>query len=206
MRGITPVLTALLLLGPLLLGWASPVEAAPEGKVAVVDVLDLLDHHPDTVKLRQKLKADEAAALTYLKESQQRLEKLREEILALSDGPERRRKQARFDKQRWNSKYDFEQMGRESQWAYVKELERIYAGVVAVIRNYARKNGISVVMQMTDDELSAADQNDYVMKIALRTVVYFEPSIDITEQVRALFPRPVSPPPAPAAAGARQPK
>jgi hypothetical protein len=42
---------------------------------------------------------------------------------------------------------------------------------------------------MTDDEIGAVDRNDYVMKVALRTVVYYEPTVNITEQVRALFPK-----------------
>lgn len=183
MLRIVPVLACLLILA------ATPsAVAAPEMKVAVVDMLELINKHPDTAALRKLFEQKEQEAGEFLQRSKERLEKLRKEILELSEGDTRRvNKQAQFEKQAWLDEYDFKFKINAARRQYVQELEAIHAAVRANVATYARNNGITLVLQMTNDKLNATDRNDYVMKVALRSVVWFDAPLDITAEVAKMF-------------------
>ena len=77
-------------------------------------------------------------------------------------------------------------------------LESIYAEIQRQVARYAKDNGILIVFLKTDVELRAVDFNDFGAKVRLRSVVYNEPSLDITDKIRATFapraPQPGNPP------------
>ncbi len=183
MLRIVPVIACLLLVAV-----PTSAVAAPEAKVAVVDMLKLINQHPDTAALRKKFEEKEQEARAFLQRSKERLEKLRKEILELPEGDLRRRnKQAQFEKQAWLDEYDFKYKIAETRLKYVKDLETIHAAVKANVATYARNNGIQLVLQMTAEKLNAVDRNDYVMKVALRSVIWFDSPLDITAEVAKMF-------------------
>ena len=183
MLRIVPVLAVLLILAV-----TPSATAAPDVKVAVVDMLELINKHPDTAALRKLFEKKEQEAGEFLQRSKERLERLRKEILELPEGDTRRiNKQSQFEKQAWLDEYDFKFKINTARRQYVKELESIHAAVRANVATYARTNGITLVMQMTQDELNATDRNDFVMKVALRSVVWFDTPLDITAEVAKMF-------------------
>ena len=183
MLRIVPVLAILTILAV-----TPSATAAPEVKVAVVDMLDLINKHPDTAALRKLFEKKEQEAGEFLQRSKERLERLRKEILELGEGDTRRvNKQSQFEKQAWLDEYDFKFKINAARRQYVRELETIHAAVRSNVSQYARNNGISLVLQMTKDELNATDRNDYVMKVALRAVVWFDTPLDITDEVAKMF-------------------
>jgi len=83
----------------------------------------------------------------------------------------------------------------------MRGLEVRYAEVQAVVSRFAREQKIQVVLVKTDKELKAADFNDWGSEGPAPSVIFADPSLDITDQVLRLLspgsaPPAGSPPPA----------
>ncbi len=189
MRRIMPILLPLLCLTAVgFLVSNQSATAAPVSNVAVVDMLDLIENHPDTKRLRAIFEKKQKEATEFLDTSKKRLTGLRKE-LELLEGDARRRKQAQFDKQAFLDEYDFKYRLNEARVSYVKELESIHGAVHALVATHARRNGIQLVLRASPSEIKAADSTDFIMKVSMRGVVWADTPLDITAAIRAQFPR-----------------
>lgn len=183
------MLRTLPIIAVLLVSFAVPQSAAAaETKIAVVDILKLINNHPDIAALRTFLDKEEQKARAMIERAKVRADKLRQKILKAADGsPERRTMQRSYEKQAWLDEYEYKAMLGDARQKYVGELESIHSAVKALISRYARENGIEVVLQVASEKLNATDRNDFVMKTALRGVIYAAPHLDITAKIQAMF-------------------
>ncbi len=179
-----------LLLLPLVaaaLVFAVPAEAAGE-RMAVVDMIELISEHPVAKDLQRKLEQRESEAEAYAMQEQQALRNLQREIeLMTRNDPNRMMKEKELLTQQTMLKFEIEWRKEQALREYMKGLETLYANIHGLVANYARGQGFAVVLLKTSPQITAMDFNDYGAKIRLRAVVYNDPAMDITPQIRAMF-------------------
>ena len=188
-----PLTICLALLAAVL--FAAPAAAAPEG-VAVVDMVQLITKHPRASDLQRKLEQRQQEAETYAESENKRLRALGAEIdLIGRNNPMRRAKEKEFLTLSQMLKLEIEWRKEEALREYMLGLERLYTEIQALVSKYARDRGIQLVLLSSKPELQANDFNDYAAKVRLRGVVFSEPALDITDQIKAMFmPRAPQPP------------
>jgi len=59
-------------------------------------------------------------------------------------------------------------------------MREVYEDVEAAAADYGRKNAYTLILREDDMELAKATMNELKFKVALRKVLYYDPSIDIT--------------------------
>lgn len=173
-------------------------QAEPNASVAVVDMLRLINAHPEFKRakdlLDQKLKtADSArkAAEDQLKLDDQQLERD-----FPRDHPQRAAAERGLQVRRITAKFDWEWTLKTAQDEYMRALISIHGKVVGFVGQYARANKLSLVLQMTNEPVTGKSPDEFIPNVVVRSVVYFEQALDITDQVIKTFPP--APPPAPA--------
>jgi Skp family chaperone for outer membrane proteins len=183
----------------------APVASAEPGaaSVAVVDMLKLINAHPDFKRakdtLDQKLKAADSArkaAEDQLKLDEQQLEKD-----FPRDHPQRPAAEKALQQRRITAKFDWEWTLKLTQDEYMRSLISIHGKVVGFVAQYARANKISLVLQMTNEPVTGKSPDEFIPNVVVRSVVHFDDALDITAAVMKTFP-PAPPAPAePAPAG-----
>jgi Skp family chaperone for outer membrane proteins len=174
-------------LGALLL-CAPAAFAAP--KIAVVDMVTLMEKHPETMKLEQQAKQAQKEATDALRAAEQKLEDLRKEIQALNqENPRARNLQKQYESERMWAKFNHEWAITSAMQEYVKGLENTYAAILAEVKRYAEANGIELVLLRTDPQkpMNASDLQEFGVKSRLKVVLYAQASLDITAAIQATF-------------------
>lgn len=181
--------TAPLLILALVLVWPpAPAAAAPPAGIAVVDMVDLITNHPRAKTLQDKLDKEKVTAQAYAEGEQRNLGKLREEIEMMPpNNPQRRLKEKEYLVQAALLKLEIEWRQEQALRDYMDGLETLYTEVQALVARLARERGIGLVLLKDSKPIEAVDTNDYGSKVRLRGVVFYEPAMDITEEVKKLF-------------------
>ncbi len=161
-------------------------EAAPVSNAAVVDMLTLIEAHPETALIRQKFDNAKKKAQENFDRSKADIDKAQKELVAMGKkDPRRRAKENQILMQVVQAEHKAKRAVQIAHQDYMDDLESVFKAVRSVVADYARRNGIQLVLQKTEDDLSPKDEQDYIWKVALRSVVYYEPELDITEAVEA---------------------
>lgn len=181
--------------------WANP-------PVAVVDMVRLIEEHPDSKELDAKFKRARDEAKKNAEAELQKLEKLAEEIQLLPAGdPQQSLKRKQYEMQRTMTEFNVKWAEQVAIQDYARSLELLYRAVANQVRNYARENSISMVLQKRDLEQETKSQTpeDFGFRQRLRLVVYSAPDVDITEKVLAAIKKSAGgvPPGDPPAGGQR---
>lgn len=190
---------------------AAPATAAPE-RVAVVNMLDLITKHPRSSELQRKLEQRQQEAEAYAESENKGLRALGQDIeLTGRNSPMRRAKEKDFMTRSTLLKLEIEWRKEEALREYMLGLERLYIEIQGLVSKYARGRGIQLVLLSSKPGLKAVDFNDYMAKVMLRGVVFSEPSLDITDHIRAMFmPRapqpPATPPSVPGGSSSKPPR
>ncbi len=170
-----------------LFAWATPAEAA--SKVSVVDLVKVMREHKESARIEKAFRDARTQADDNLKADQKQLEGMKKELekLGLTD-PDRMLKEKRYQQQLANAKFNYEWARQAAVRKYATMLESLYKGVRSVIADYARTNGIDVVLVKTDPQqpMNPVDHQDVYLKTRLRVVIYADAKTDITDAILAL--------------------
>jgi Skp family chaperone for outer membrane proteins len=178
---------ALVVLAATLL-FAVPAEAA--GKIAVVDIVKVMQAHPRTKVVEDKFKAAQENAEKNLDLENEDIQKLKMELERMpAESPERLRKEKVYQQRVGNARFNYEWAMKAAVREYVIGLERIYGAVRGEIGRYAEEKGIELVLQRTPElqPLNSGDPKDFALKTRLRAVLYSAPANDITDAVVAVI-------------------
>ena len=177
---------------------ATPAQAAPQG-VAVVNMVELLNNHPQIKEIERKLEQRQQAAQQYAEAEEKRLRQLKGSIdLMNPNDPARMQKMKQFLAQSNMLKFEIEWRKEQAMKEYMDGLEGLYNDISRLVSSYARDNNLQLVLLKPPQELESADLNDYFVKVQLRSVIFSTPQLDITDRIKAMFtPRPPAPPAAP---------
>jgi Skp family chaperone for outer membrane proteins len=187
-----------------LLGASVPAAAA--GPIAVVDIIRLIKAHPKYAELEAAPQASGKAADDAAKAEHAALERLRGQIEMMNENdPDRRQREREFLARTNSAKFEFDWKRQEAQRAWMRGLEVAYSEVQRLVTAYARSQSIQLVLVKNDRELNAGDFNDWALKVQLRSVVYADPSMDITDAVLRTIPAKGALPAGPSATGPAAP-
>jgi Skp family chaperone for outer membrane proteins len=224
MRSTSPLLLTFgLAAGVVVALVARPAGAAPDAlRIATVDELELLASAPKRAQIEQDLKARTEGNLAWKNEQEHALDKIRGEALLMArTDPARKAKEHEFGKAK--ADFDFEMKWRLAETAqfYADALEAFHREVKAKIKEVAGRLGYSIVLPVISEDLQVAPSpeadsmwNDLAIKVATRGPIVYDPTTDITKQVKdeiaksggtSVRPGGVPPGPAPAGPGAVPP-
>jgi Skp family chaperone for outer membrane proteins len=191
----------LVLLLALVAGFAAPAYAAGE-RIAVVDMVELISQHPRATELQRKLDQRRTEAEKHAMDEQKAMRDLQAQIELMNrNNPMRRVREKELLTTQTMLKLEIQWREEEALREYMTGLESIYAEIQRQVARYAKDNQIPIVLLKTDVELRAVDFNDFGAKVRLRSVVYHDAALDITDKIRATFmPRATSPDAGPDAA------
>lgn len=164
---------------------ATPALAHAQDRIGVVDMLGIIEDHPDTEKARQGLKAardqavaDANRAREEVKRKQTQLEGLTPRTTAYNN------LQRAIARDIALAEHKLSYAQAEALTVYASRLEAVYTAVRGQVQAVARTRGLKLVLQTSDDPINANNRDDFVLKVALRGVVWADPSVDITAEVR----------------------
>jgi Skp family chaperone for outer membrane proteins len=187
---------------------ARPSEAAEPIPVAVVDMLKCVKSHPAFKKAQADFETKAKAADADREQNIKDLEAMAKDLalFVAKDSPEYLDKMRAYEVRKNTSEFAWKWSAKLAQEEYVRTLIGIYDQVKGLVAKYARDNRIMLVLQMTEERLQAKDPTEFTANVVVRSVPYFDASMDISNKVIATFP-PAAPPsgPAPAPAPARAP-
>jgi Skp family chaperone for outer membrane proteins len=167
---------------------AAPAVAAPDG-VAVVDMVDLLNHHPRLKELDRRFEGRQKAAQEYAQREQEQLQKLQAEIeLMERNDPVRRQKEKQLLASSAMLKFEIEWRKNEALREYMEGLQALYMEIASLVARFARENRLGIVLLRPPAELEAEGFEAFVAQVQLRGVVYHDTAMDITDRIKALFP------------------
>ena len=183
---------------------ARPSDAAEPMPIAVVDMLKCVKAHPAFVKAQADFETKAKAADAQREKSIDDMKEMAKELELKTpkESPEYLAKLRSLEVKRTQMEFEWKWSARVAQEEYVRTLTSIYDQVKGIVANYARANRIMLVLQMTEERLQAKDPTEFTANVVVRSVPYFDPSMDITTKVIATFP-PAGPAPAPAPAPTR---
>lgn len=186
MRRLLPLLVAALLLAAPATARAEPVP----GNVAVVDMLKLITSHVQYGKAREALEARRKRADEDAKAAEEGLKaKVKEyELQGNKDTPQAREMERQIEFLRTTAKFQYEWAGRVAQDEFARALVAIHGQVRDAVAAYARTNRILLVLQMTNEQLKAGSRDEFVSNLIVRSVVFYDGAVDITEKVLATLP------------------
>lgn len=202
---VLPIGLAVGVSGGLLLSGASRAGAADGPKVAVVNVLAVMEDSPQMSKVTQNDVTRRKGLRDWRAAEEEKFRKVASDIDALPrNDPSKRTKTDQFLRDQGALEVEMKIKVAHADEDYGNDLEAMYAEVRSVIRQVASESGYSLVLMRTDDRVDIRGGfQDLKLHVALRPVVWAEPTMDITEQskarIRATKPPtpPVTPPPGP---------
>lgn len=155
-------------------------------RVAVVNVLSVMNDHPKKRAIEDKNTGTKRAIDDWAKEQKAKIEKAQydfEVVLPRSD-PKRPEiaKQIALDR----TNYEFEVKWRlsEAQREYFDALEDLYVEVRDAIKKVATEQGYHVVLNKTDDPLNVRTGDEFILNVAVRSVVFSDTAVDLTPLVK----------------------
>jgi Skp family chaperone for outer membrane proteins len=172
-----------------------PASAAGQHGVAVVDVTFVLENYARLKQAGEKFKSDVENTGKRFKGEQEALMKSAERLQQLKPGSEDYKKleeelaQKGSDLKVQASLEEKDFAERESQMYLAA-----YREVQNVIRAYAERNGISLVLRFNGKPVDA-NNRDAIRSELFKTVLYNSPSIDITDAILAEMNRGAAAPP-----------
>jgi len=202
MRRSFPVALPLgLALGIGLASAVGTVGAAPEpGRVAVVDVLDVINNAPRKSQIEQDFKKAREAMEQFKRQERDRVEKEAGEIEILpKTDPKRRERERALNRSMVTSEFDLKAMDADGRKTYFDALENLWREVRAEVRKVATEEGYTIVLTKTEDELNVRSNEEFIINVAVRNVLYYSQGVDITNTVKARMNKPAGgAPPGPA--------
>lgn len=171
----------------ILLGFFSCVLAAqPAVKAGVVDMLRVLNEHPETKGRVEKVDADSKATLEKLKEAFTNVRKLEEELDLLKEGtPEHLEKLRQISQLKATFELDQKTLVTRANLEMVDIMKDIYAKCVEKVAEVAKARGLNMVLMTTSSKVGGRTRAETMNDIASRPVVWSDPALDITAEVIA---------------------
>jgi Skp family chaperone for outer membrane proteins len=200
-------------------GTGSATAAPQAGQFGVVDIPDLIINSPAKRGIDAANKKRQEAFQAWDADQQRKLKDLAAKFDLLPKADLEGRMKATHEFLLAKAQYDAESkfMLQKAETEMGDDLEALYAGVKAAATRVAKQYGYTAVFTKTSEPLRIGGSKlspgqEFDAQVAARPVLYWDPSLDITELVKAelLKAAPGSPPPsppvAPPSAPAMEPK
>jgi Skp family chaperone for outer membrane proteins len=207
MRATLPVALPLGLAAGLALSAAlRPAQAEPPApaRVAVVDVFEVMNNAPAKSRVETEFKEARKRVADFARDERTKLENEASDIELLPrTDPKRRDRERALARLKVTSEFDVKARMADAEKTYFDALEGLWREVRAEVRRVAQERGFTVVLSKTEDDLNVRSHDEFVLNVAMRSVLYYDGAVDVTKAVleRMAARGPGGPPPVPAGGG-----
>ena len=162
--------------------------AGPRG-VAVIDITFILDNYPRLKQESDQFKADVENMGKQFKGEQETIVKSAEKLKTFKAGsPDFKKLEEELAQRSSDLKVKASLQEKEFAERESRMYLKAYKEVTSVVKTYAERNGISLVLRFNGAPVDV-NNRDAIRAELFKTVMYNDPSIDITDQVLAELKR-----------------
>ncbi|MFQ5861566.1 MAG: OmpH family outer membrane protein [Candidatus Brocadiales bacterium] len=160
------------------------VVSAEELQIGVVNLNQVFENYEKRAELEESFKELRAGEEDLLRDKQDNLVGLREEIQLLERGSEaRKEKEVELEKKLLYLQLE-EEVARKNLGAKEKEFyEELYNDISGAIEEIGREQGFDLILKKEVIEPKSADLLELRLKIGMGTVLYYSDVVDITDMV-----------------------
>jgi len=179
---------AIWLLGPGSPLRGQPVTRGPAGKaltVAVVNIKQVSDTCQRTQDLRAALEKQRGEKVDAVRALREKVQRAREDLKVLVKGsPAWRQQNAKVLRMRIETEVLSKLTVTELKAQNLDYTAQIDAAVLKAIARHAKAHGIDLVLRVGETDTTAKTLEELYQRMALRSVLYSRPALDITEAIR----------------------
>lgn len=162
-----------------------PATPATHHGIAVIDVTYILEHYSRLKQAMEVFKRDAQAAEDALKKERGDIGKRAERLKTLKPGsPDFKAEEEAITKAESDWKLKVAAQRRDFAERESKNYLRAYTELSAVVKAYAERNGISLVLRFNGAPIDPNNREMVQMEV-FKMVMYYDKSIDITDPVLA---------------------
>ncbi len=137
----------MLFAGVMAISMALGINAFAQGnKIIFVDMIKVFDNYQKTIDYDKSLQAEKASKKKALDKKKEEIEKLKNEIKLISKASDRKSKKAELSKKLDDYNASLRNLLVDLQKERDERMKDILKDIKAVIKNYAKKNNISLVL------------------------------------------------------------
>jgi Skp family chaperone for outer membrane proteins len=160
-------------------------QAATHHGIAVIDVTYILEHYSRLKQAMEVYKRDAQAAEDLLKKERDNIAKRAERLKTLKPGsPDFKAEEEAITKAESDWKLNVAKQRRDFAEKESRYYLRAYQELSAAVKAYAERNGIALVLRFNGAPIDPNNREMVQMEV-FKMVMYYDKSIDITDQVLA---------------------
>ncbi|MEW6358895.1 MAG: OmpH family outer membrane protein [Planctomycetota bacterium] len=153
-------------------------------KIGVVNITKLYDSYKKKREMEDDLRAQREQKTRVVREKENEIKRLAEEIKVLELGSEARKKREAELEKRQVELQSFTQVSVGAMTTQTREImEKLYAEVVEAVQEYGRKHGFDLIIKWENVEVSSKTMDELLYKINQRTVLFTSEHIDLTDEL-----------------------
>lgn len=196
-------LAAILAVALLSVPLAAADAGRPAPKIGVLRLAEVLNGAKLYRDGTDQLKRDDAEFRAELKKMDERLQQLDGQLQVLTPASDKYASiQEEFETLKLKRKLSAERASADIQRKHVALVKRTHRALRAALRAFCEERGVMLVLLAPNPELTAPTLQDVQLEMGLQSVLYYEPSNDITEAFLPFFNARGEAPAAPAAGAA----
>lgn len=156
--------------------------AKPAPKIGVLRLADVLNGAKLYREGTERLKKDDAEIRAEIKKLEDRLQQLEGQLQVLTPASDKFSAiQEEFETLKLKRKLTGERAGAEIQRKHVHLVKDTHKAVRSALKSFCEEKQIMLVLLAPAPELSAPTLQDVQLEMGLQSVLYYEPSNDITD-------------------------
>jgi len=187
-------------------GVETHAEPVSYGRVAVVDIADVIESAPGRRVIDANNRAAAETLKAYKQAQEDKLRQLDGQIqLQPKSHPDRKKLLEQFARTNAESEFELKWRASQADAAYADALEGLYGQIRGTIAQIAREGQYTLVLAKADERLDLTGPRDFGPQVVVRQVLYADQGLDITKLVKDRLAAGSTPPPAPAAGTPRPP-
>ena len=155
-----------------------------------MNIKEVSDTCQRTQDLRSALEKQREAKVAAVRALREKIQRAREELQLLKKGkPAWRQQQAKLMRMEVEAEVLSKLSIKELQVQNLDYTSRVYESIINEIARYAKDHGIDLVLRVGAGESKARSLEELYQRMALRSVLYAAPALDITEDIRRAVDR-----------------
>jgi len=162
---------------------APAARATPASHTAVIDVGYIFKNHARFKQAMDKMKDEVLQAENGLKAERDRINGLMEQLKGFNVGtPEYKKLEAEVAKAQGDFSVNAQLQKKDFMDREAKVYFQVYSEIERAVGQFARDNGIAVVLRFDGDPVDSSDRNRILGSIT-KVIVHYDPQIDITADI-----------------------
>jgi len=153
-------------------------------KIGVVDLSRVFEHYKKRKVLDKKLKETESDYESIIREKQDEIMKLKDDVALLDMGTDSRGKKEDTIQRKSIELEVYAKFAEQNLLKKYKDyFEGIYIDLSNAVIQFGRENGYDLILKNEEPELKSNEITDLQFKIGIKGVLYYSNKVDITSRI-----------------------